>query len=90
MILDLTPLHIVVEMTTDRLILALTSSGLENNKVMSAQKQRAIGEKLPMTLLPSDNITKKVYFGKRFKRSLYNKSDWENSTFNENLRRSTL
>lgn len=83
LILELGPLHIVVEKPAKRTILALALYGHEKNEVITAQKQRIIEETLPMALLSRDDITKKIYFEKSFKISLGNKNDLQDSTSNE-------
>nr|XP_036227438.1 uncharacterized protein LOC118682552 [Bactrocera oleae] len=89
-LLDLSPLHLVIKQTAKRTLLQMTSEGAGKGKVISSQQMKALSEKILLALLPRDSITKGVNFNRKFKVTLGSKSEWNNSSLDLLLRESTI
>ncbi len=88
--LELTPLHLVINQTAKHTMLLMTAEGYGKGKLISSQQMRALEDNTPLALLPRDGITKRVNFTKKFKVTLGSKANWSDSTLDQLLRGSTI
>ncbi|XP_069964799.1 uncharacterized protein [Bactrocera oleae] len=88
--LELPPLHLVINQTAKHTMLLMTAEGYGKGKLISSQQMRALEYNTPLALLPRDGVTKRVNFTKKFKVTLGSKADWSDSTLDQLLRGSTI
>ncbi|XP_049304030.1 uncharacterized protein LOC125776332 [Bactrocera dorsalis] len=89
-LLELTPLHIVIGQVAKHSLLQITAEGCGKGKIISTQRMEVISGGNPIALLPKDGITKTVNFTRKFKVTLGSKNEWNDSTLELLLRDSTL
>nr|AMS38365.1 hypothetical protein [Bactrocera tryoni] len=89
-LLELTPLHLVIGQVAKHTLLQITAEGCGKGKVISSQRMEKISGNIPLALLPRDSTTKTVNFTKKFKVTLGSKDEWNDSTLELMLRNSTL
>ncbi len=88
--LELPPLHLVINQTAKHTMLLMTAEGYGKGKLISSQQMRALEDNTPLALLPRDGVTKRVNFTKKFKVTLGSKADWSDSTLDQLLRGTTI
>ncbi|XP_069962571.1 uncharacterized protein [Bactrocera oleae] len=88
--LELTPLHIVIEQTAKQTLCQMTAQGFGKGKVISSQQMKALSDEMPLALLPRDSITKAVSFTRKFRVTFGSKVEWNDSTLDLLLTNSTI
>ncbi|GJQ79987.1 hypothetical protein Trydic_g9462 [Trypoxylus dichotomus] len=75
-ILDLTPLHVVVEGLGHAEMYRLTSAATGGDKTLSQRAWSSRVKLYPLLSLPNDEMVRKYCFEKNFLRKLSNKKEW--------------
>ncbi|XP_069966728.1 uncharacterized protein [Bactrocera oleae] len=88
--LELSPLHLVIKQTAKRTLLQMTAEGAGKGKVISSQQMKELSEEIPLALLPRYNITKVVNFSRKFQVTLGSKSEWKDSALDLLLKGCTI
>ncbi|XP_069964561.1 uncharacterized protein [Bactrocera oleae] len=88
--LQLTPLHILIKQTAKQTLLQMIAEGFGKGKVISSQQMKALSDEMPLALLPRDSITKAVSCNRKVKDTLASKEEWNDSTLDLLLMDSTI
>lgn len=75
-ILDLTPLHIVVEQAAQGTIMRIVKEGIGKNKCIGIREHNSLSRALPFLETPRDEMIKKYNFVKNFAIRLSSKKEW--------------
>ena len=73
-LLELTPLHIVIEQSRTATLLRIPLEG--PNGIMTANQAQELSKDLPILLVNRDITGKKYHFDRKFRTALSTKSDW--------------